>query len=285
MSLITERSDIMTYQEHYTLPPDLLDLIQQDGLAALPEALRVVINTAMLAARQHYLGVGPYERGTDRTDQANGFKPKTVKTRVGEVTFAVPQVRQGDFYPQALDKGLRSERAFNLALAEMYVQGVSTRKVSAIVEALCGTTVSSAHVSRATAQLDHILAQWRTRALSACSYLFLDARYEKVRVDGAVRDVAVLIALGIDPTGKRRVLGVSVSLSAAEVHWREFLSGLVQRGLTGVRLIVSDAHEGLRAARRAVFGGVPWQRCQFQTIRTQFHFGGFRSRWTGCPAA
>jgi putative transposase len=263
MSLITERSDTMTYQEHYTLPAELLELIQQEGLAALPEALRVVINTAMLAERQHYLGVGPYERGADRTDQANGFKPKTVKTRVGEVTFAVPQVRQGDFYPQALEKGLRSERAFNLALAEMYVQGVSTRKVSAIVEALCGTTVSSAHVSRATAQLDHILEQWRTRALQACSYLFLDARYEQVRVDGAVRDVAVLIALGIDPTGKRRVLGVSVSLSEAEVHWREFLSGLVQRGLTGVRLIISDAHEGLRAARRAVFGGVPWQRCQF----------------------
>jgi len=253
----------MTYHEDYTLPTELLTLLQQEGLAALPEALRVVINTAMLAERQHYLGVGPYERGADRADQANGFKPKTVKTRVGDVTFAVPQVRHGDFYPQALEKGLRSERAFNLALAEMYVQGVSTRKVTAIVEALCGTTVSSAHVSRATAQLDHILEQWRTRALSTCSYLFLDARYEHVRMDGAVRDAAVLVAVGIEPTGKRRVLGVSVSLSEAEVHWREFLSGLVARGLTGVRVITSDAHEGLRAARRAVFGGVPWQRCQF----------------------
>ena len=275
----------MTYREDYTLPADLLALLQQEGLAALPEALRVVINTAMLAERQAYLRVGPYERSADRTDQANGFKPKTVKTRVGDVTFAVPQVRSGDFYPQALEKGLRSERAFNLALAEMYVQGVSTRKVSAIVEQLCGTTVSSAHVSRAVAALDHILDQWRTRALRACSYLFLDARYEHMRVDGAVRDGAVLVAVGIDPTGRRQVLGVAVSLSEAEVHWRDFLSSLVARGLTGVRLITSGAHEGLRAARRAVFGGVPWQRCQFQTIRTQFHFGGVRSYRTGCPTA
>src|SRR5437763_17111804 len=113
-----------------------------------------MLNTAMLIERQQYLGVAPYERSSERTDQANGFKPKTVKTRVGEITFAVPQVRYGDFYPQALERGLRSERALNLALAEMYVQGVSTRKVAAIVEQLCGTAVSSAQVSRATAALD-----------------------------------------------------------------------------------------------------------------------------------
>ncbi len=253
----------MTYQDQYTLPADLLAMVQQDGLAALPEALRILVNAAMLAERQHYLGVGPYERSSERTDQANGFKPKTVKTRVGEVTFSVPQVRNGDFYPSALERGLRSERAMNLALAEMYVQGVSTRKVSAIVEQLCGTSVSSAQVSRASASLDSVLAAWRSRPLGECRYVLLDARYEKVRVDGAVRDVAVLIAVGIDPSGHRRVLGVSVSLSEAEVHWREFLSSLVSRGLAGVGLIVSDAHEGLGAARRAVFGGVPWQRCQF----------------------
>ncbi len=253
----------MTYQADYTLPADLLALIQHEGLAALPEALRILVNTAMLAERQHYLGVGPYERSGERQDQANGFKPKTLKTRVGEVTFAVPQVRHGDFYPQALEKGRRSERALNVALAEMYVQGVSTRKVAAIVEALCGTTVSSAHVRAATAQLDPILEQWRTRPLGECPFVSLDARYEKVRVDGAVRDVAVLIAIGVDRAGQRRVLGVSVSLSEAEVHWREFLSGLLRRGLGGIRLITSDAHEGLAAAWRAVLGSVPWQRCQF----------------------
>jgi len=253
----------MTHSPDYTLSTDLVALVRQEGFAALPDAIRILVDTAMLAERQAYLGAAPYERSDERRDQANGFKPKTVQTRVGPITFAVPQVRQGPFYPTALEKGLRSERALTWALAEMYVQGVSTRKVSAIVEKLCGTQVTSMQVSRATAELDAVLAAWRARPLEEVVYLVLDARYEKVRVGGQVRDVAVLIATGVDPAGKRSVLGVSVSLSEAEVHWREFLSSLVRRGLRGVRLITSDAHEGLAAARRAVFGGVPWQRCQF----------------------
>ena len=253
----------MTYPENYTLSADLLARISEDGLDALPEAIRLLVNAAMHAERQKHLGVGPYERSEARADQANGFKPKTVQTRVGEITFAVPQVRHGDFYPQALEKGLRSERALKLALAEMYVQGVSTRKVAAILEELCGTQVSSMQVSRATAALDPVLERWRSRPLGEIVFLLVDARYERVRVDGQVRDVAVLWATGIARTGQRSVLGVSVALSEAEVHWRDFLSSLVGRGLRGVRLIVSDAHEGLAAARRAVFGGVPWQRCQF----------------------
>jgi len=253
----------MTHSPDYTLSTDLVALVRQEGFAALPDAIRILVDTAMLAERQAYLGAAPYERSDERRDQANGFKPKTVQTRVGPITFAVPQVRQGPFYPTALEKGLRSERALTWALAEMYVQGVSTRKVSAIVEQLCGTQVTSMQVSRATAELDAVLAAWRARPLEEVVYLVLDARYEKVRVGGQVRDVAVLIATGVDPAGKRSVLGVSVSLAEAEVHWREFLSSLVRRGLRGVRLITSDAHEGLAAARRAVFGGVPWQRCQF----------------------
>jgi transposase-like protein len=257
----------MTYQADYTLPgvpPELLELVAEQGLDALPEMIRIVINTAMQAERLKYLGVGsPYERSAQRQDHANGYKPKSVNTRVGEVTFSVPQVRQGEFYPQALEKGLRSERALTLALAEMYVQGVSTRKVAAVVEKLCGTAVSSAAVSRAAAQLDGVLEAWRNRALGECIYLILDARYEKVRCDGQVRDAAVLIAIGIGADGKRRVLGVSVSLGEHEVHWRTFLQSLVARGLSGAQHIVSDAHEGLGAARRAVFGAVPWQRCQF----------------------
>lgn len=254
----------MTYQGDYTVSPALLELVAQEGLDALPEMIRIIINTAMQAERQHYLGVSaPYERSPQRQDQANGYKPKSVKTRAGEVTFAVPQVREGDFYPQALEKGLRSERALTLALAEMYVQGVSTRKVAAITEKLCGTAVSSAQVSRATAQLDEVLQGWRERPLGECPYLILDARYEKVRIGGQVRDAAVLIAIGISRSGRRQLVGVSVSLSEQEVHWRSFLQSLVSRGLGGVRLIVSDAHEGLRAARKAVFGGAPWQRCQF----------------------
>jgi transposase-like protein len=253
----------MTEHSHYTVPSEWLTLIQEQGWDALPELMRVVINAAMRAERDAHLGAGPYERSPERRGHANGFKPKTVQTRLGDLTFAVPQVRDGSFYPQALEKGLRSERALRLAWAEMYVQGVSTRKVAAIMEHLCGSEVSSTQVSRAAAELDTVLEAWRSRPLGECRYLLLDARYEKVRVDGQVRDVAVLIAVGIAPTGQRSVLGVSVSLSEAEAHWRDFLSSLVSRGLSGVRLITSDAHEGLAAARRAVFGGVPWQRCQF----------------------
>jgi transposase-like protein len=182
---------------------------------------------------------------------------------VGEITFAVPQVRAGEFYPQALEKGLRSEQALRWTSAEMYVQGVSTRKVAAITEQLCGVSISSAQVSRATAELDTAFAAWRERPLGRCPYVYLDARYEKVRQDGQVRDAAVLIALGVQENGKRQILGVSVSLGEQEVHWRTFLQSLVQRGLSGIELIVSDAHAGLQAARRAVFGGLPWQRCQF----------------------
>jgi putative transposase len=253
----------MTTQHDCTLSPALVEQIASQGLDALPELMRTIINAAMEAERQQHLGVGRYERSPERRGYANGFKPKTVTTRVGEVTVAVPQVRDGSFYPSALERGLRSERALTLALAEMYVQGVSTRRVAAITEQLCGVDLSSSQVSRATAQLDPILEQWRTRPFGEIPYLYLDARYEKVRQDGQVRDAAVLIATGVDRAGQRQVLGVSVSLSEQEVHWRQFLHGLVVRGLAGVQLVISDAHGGLQAARRAVFGGVPWQRCQF----------------------
>jgi transposase-like protein len=150
-----------------------------------------------------------------------------------------------------------------IALAEMYVQGVSTRKVKAITEELCGVDVSSMQVSRAAAQLDDALQEWRERPLGEITYLFVDARYEKVRQAGQVRDAAVLVASGITPEGERQILGVSVSLSEHETHWKAFLKGLKERGLHGVKLVTSDDHEGLGAARRAVLGSVPWQRCQF----------------------
>ena len=253
----------MTYQDDCTLPTELLEQISEQGLDFLPELIRIVINTAMQAERQVHLGVGPYERSSERAGWANGFKPKTVTTRLAPITFAVPQVREGGFYPQALEKGLRSERALMLALAEMYVQGVSTRRVAAITEQLCGTEISSTQVSRAAAQLDEVLQAWRTRPLGQVIYLYLDAMYEKVRVDGQIRDAAVLLASGVNPEGRRLILGVSISLGEQEQHWRDFLGSLVERGLTGVELIISDAHAGLQAARKAVFSGVPWQRCQF----------------------
>jgi putative transposase len=239
-----------------------LEQICEEGFDALPELIRIMINAAMKIEREKHLGAGSYERTPERQGYANGFKPKTVATRVGKVTFAIPQVRESDFYPSALEKGMRSERALKLALAEMYVQGVSTRKVAAITEQMCGFEVSSSQVSKATAELDAELQSWRDRPLGCMKYLYLDARYEKVRQDGQVRNAAVLLAVGVNDDGKREVLGVSVSLGEHEVHWRSFLQSLVSRGLSGVELIISDDHSGLGSARRAVFGGVPWQRCQ-----------------------
>jgi len=253
----------MTYQTDCTLTDELLEQIADQGLEVLPELIRTVINAAMQIERQQFLNVDPYERSPKRRGHANGYKPKTVTTRVGQVSFDVPQVRDSSFYPQALEKGLRSERALKLALAEMYVQGVSTRRVAAITEKLIGTEVTSAQVSRAVAELDQQLEAWRNRPLGRYKYLWLDARYEKVRIDGVVRDAAVLMAAGLNLDGKREVLGVSTSLSEAEIHWRTFLESLTQRGVAGVELITSDDHAGLGKARIAVFGGVPWQRCQF----------------------
>jgi putative transposase len=239
-----------------------MEQICEQGLDVLPELMRVVVNAAMYIERQKHIGAGPYERTPERQGQANGFKPKTVATRMGKVTMAIPQVRDCDFYPSSLEKGIRSERALKLALAEMYVQGVSTRKVAAITEQMCGFGVSSSQVSQATAELDEQLQAWRERPLGFMKYVYLDARYEKVREDGQVRNSAVLLAVGVNEDGNREILGVSVSLGEHEVHWRNFLQSLVSRGLSGVELITSDDHSGLKSARKAVFGGVPWQRCQ-----------------------
>jgi len=253
----------MTYHEDFTVPAELLEQVSTQGLEVLPELIRLIVNAAMQAERTEHLNAAPYQRTTERQGYANGYKPKAMRTRLGEISFAVPQVREGGFYPQALEKGLRSERALTLALAEMYVQGVSTRKVKAITEQLCGVSVSSAMVSQATAQMDEELEKWRERPLGEYPYLFLDAYYEQVREDGQVRHLAILVAVGVNPEGKREILGVSVSLSEHEVHWRTFLESLKGRGLEGVQLITSDDHPGLKAARLSVFGGLPWQRCQF----------------------
>ncbi|HSM71958.1 MAG TPA: IS256 family transposase [Anaerolineales bacterium] len=253
----------MTYRNDFTLPAELLEQVQEQGLEVLPELMRIVLNAAMQAERSEHLQAAPYQHSEDRRGYANGYKPKTLRTRVGDITFAVPQVREGGFYPQALEKGLRSERALTLALAEMYVQGVSTRKVKAITEQLCGVSISSSTVSQAASQLDSELEKWRERPLGEYPFLYLDAYYEQVREDGQVRNLAVLVAVGVNSAGKREILGVSVSLSEHEVHWRTFLESLKQRGLGGVQLVTSDDHAGLRAARVAVFGGIPWQRCQF----------------------
>jgi transposase-like protein len=242
---------------------EILEMLSEGGFERLGEAIQILLNATMLAEREKYLGAGPYERTETRTGQANGFKSKTMKTRVGEIPLAVPQSRDGKFYPNCLEKGQRSEKALTLAIAEMYVQGVSTRKVMSITQELCGFDVSSSTVSKATAELDTLFRAWRERPLDCYPYVYLDARYEKVREGGVVIDQAVLVAVGVSESGRREVIGVSVELSEAEVHWRKFLQSLQQRGLHGVKLFVSDDHQGLKAARKAVFSSVPWQRCQF----------------------
>ena len=258
----------MTYQDDFTLSTSLLEQLSANGLDALPALFQVLLNAAMQIERQKHLGAAPHERTEERNGYANGYKDKTLNTRLGQITVAVPQVREANgqgagFYPQSLERGTRAERALKLALAEMYVQGVSTRKVAAVTEQLCGFAVSSTQVSQAAQALDETLQAWRQRPLCACPYVYLDARYERVRLNGLVQKAAVLVAVGVDEAGKRTVLGVSVALSEHEVHWRGFLQSLVARGLCGVKLVISDAHEGLKAARLAVLGGVPWQRCQF----------------------
>jgi transposase-like protein len=236
----------------------------------MAEVMQMLINEAMKLERSQVLGAQPYQRTPERRGHANGYKPKTVHSRIGALELAVPQTRGVEFYPSALERGTRSERALALAVAEMYLQGVSTRKVTAVMEQLCGREVTSMQVSRAVAALDDELSQWRERPLGEIHYLLLDARYEKVRVGGAVVSCSLLVAVGITPEGQRTILGVSVSLSEAEVHWREFLAGLQSRGLHGVRLITSDDHAGLRAAWQARFSGVPWQRCQFHLAKNLF---------------
>lgn len=254
----------MTHQLDTELLTTVMQLLTKEGSSGFAEGLRLLVNEAMVVERSAVLGARPYERSEARLGHANGFKPKTLATRLGAIEFRVPQVRgEVDFYPSSLEKGVRSEQALKLALAEMYVQGVSTRKVSAIVEELCGHSVSSTQVSQCAAKLDTELSSWRNRPLGACPYMILDARYEKVRQGGQLLDCAILIALGIGLDGKRSILGVSVALSEAEPHWREFLLSLQSRGLSGCKFIVSDAHPGLAAARMAVFPSVPWQRCQF----------------------
>jgi putative transposase len=240
------------------------ELDANDSGVNLPQILSTLINVAMKIERDKVLQVEPYERSESRTGHRNGFKNKTVKTRIGEIDFAIPQVR-GDveFYPKSLEKGCRSERALKLAIAQMYIQGVSTRKVAKITEELCGFSVSQSQVTEATKILDVEIENWRKRTLGRYQYLIVDATYENVRMSGTVVSGAVLVAFGVDHEGQRSVLGVSTEISEADVHWRKFLQSLVARGLHGIEMIVSDAHEGLKSARKAVFPTVAWQRCQF----------------------
>jgi len=269
----TKKEPAMTHQEDCPVLDHVMTLLIEHGPGAMANAFTIIMNLAMQIEREQTLKAESHQRTADRQGYANGFKPKTIRTRVGEVPLRIPQTRGyhdedgRPFYPKSLERGVRSERAMILAVAEMYCRGVSTRQVTAIVEKLCGLEVTSTQVSRAAAELDEELEAWRNRPIGEITYLVLDARYEKVRHGGAVVSCAVLTAIGITPDGKRSILGCSVELSEAEHHWRKFLQSLLDRGMHGMKLVVSDDHAGLKAARQAVMPGVPWQRCQFHTIQ------------------
>jgi transposase-like protein len=242
---------------------DVMEMLIENGFEGFADVLRMLLNEAMKIERTHALGAGLYERSDQRRGYANGYKPKAVDTRIGRLKVAVPQVRGDvDFYPSALEKGCRSERALKLAIAEMYVKGISTRRVTDVLEKMCGLDISSTQVSRVAKLLDEQLGKWRSRLLGEYPYLVLDAHYEKVRKNGSVINCAVFTAIGVDTEGRREILGVSVSLSEAETHWRGFLKSLKKRGLSGVKFVSSDDHDGLKAALNAEFTGVIWQRCQ-----------------------
>jgi transposase-like protein len=252
----------------------VLEQLIEHGPGEIASVFGRAFELAMQIERERFLQAGLYERSPDRRGYANGYKPKRIDTPAGTVDVAVPKTAGHDgepFYPQSLERGRRSVRAVMLAVAEMYVKGVSTRDAEAVMREFGIESLSSTQVSRASKLLDEELEAWRGRPLGEIKYLILDARYEKMRHSGVVRDVAVLSAIGIGPDERRRVLGVSIALSEAEVHWRAFLESLVARGLRGVEFIVSDDHAGLRAARRAVLGGATWQRCQFHLAQNAIH--------------
>jgi putative transposase len=257
----------MDEHKHTTNQDPLINLLFNDGIQnALPRIAEILMNAAMLLERETHIGAAPYQRGTERNGYANGFKTRTYQTGVGALNLSIPQVRESStiFSTSLLEKGSRSDRALKSAIATMYVEGVSTRRVTKIMEELCGFEVSSGQVSNLNKQLDVEFEKWRNRPLDQIAYMTLDATYYKVRIDGVVRDCATLIAYGIRrDDGKRMILGVSCALSEAEVHWRVFLTGLKERGIGVPDLVTSDAHSGLKAALKASLSGTPWQRCQF----------------------
>jgi len=260
-----------------TMIKALMEQLIQSGPQDMAAVFTGLFNLAMQIEREQYLGAARYERNAARTGYANGYKPKKVDTPAGTLNIDVPKTAGHrdagcePFYPQSLERGRRSSRAVMLAVAEMYIKGVSTRDAEKVMKEFGIESLSSTQVSRAAMLLDEQLESWRNRPLGEVRYLILDARYEKLREGGVIRDAAVLTAIGIGPDQRRRILGVSCALSEAEVHWRQFLEDLKERGMHGVKYIVSDNHAGLQAARKATLGGAIWQRCQFHLAQNAIH--------------
>lgn len=254
------------HPKHDSITEDSINLLLTNGLAeGLPRIAELLLNAAMIVERSAHIGARPFERSDTRIGYANGLKERTLHSSLGALNLKVPQTRgcEEPYKPSMLESGSRVDRALKVAVAEMYLQGVSTRRVTTVMERLCGLEVSSTQVSRLTAELDTSFKQWRERPLPQIAHLVVDATYIKVRIDGSVRDCAVLTAIGVRrEDGKRMILGVSAALSEAEPHWRSFLMSLKERGMGIPDSVTSDAHEGLKAALRAAFNASPWQRCQ-----------------------
>lgn len=232
------------------------------------ELFRDVLQEVLEAEMTETLQAKPGERTSERLGLRSGYYSRTLITRVGKLELRVPQDREGRFSTQLFERYQRSEKALVSALAEMYVQGVSTRKVKAITEELCGHSFSASSISDINKTLDEQLAQFATRRLDEeYPYLILDARYERVRENGTIHKRAVLVAIGINWDGRRCVLGVDLANRESISSWKEFLLGLRTRGLTGVELVVTDDHAGLRAAIAEVLPEAAWQRCYVHFLR------------------
>ncbi|PKB25346.1 transposase-like protein [Novosphingobium kunmingense] len=235
---------------------------------ALREIVRSVMQAMLEAEMDGALGAGKGERTEGRLGYRSGYYPRTLVTRVGKLELRVPQDRAGRFSTELFERYQRSEQALVATLAEMYVQGVSTRKVKAITEELCGHAFSASTISAINKKLDASLAAFAHRRLDEpFPYLILDARYEKVREAGVVMSQAVLIAIGIDWDGRRQILGVVMANRESSSSWKDFLLRLRTRGLHGVEFVVADDHAGLRAAIREVLTGAAYQRCYVHFLR------------------
>jgi putative transposase len=254
-------------KESIGVDSELVQRVLRDP-GALAELLRVLCESAMGLEVSEHLNASRHERSADRVGHRNGHKPRKLKTRVGEIGLSVPQVRdceRGPYRPSLFGRWERSERALLVACAEMYFQGVSTRKVQEVLEAMCeGVELSAMTVSRVASEIDEKIRAFRERRLdhAAYPYLKVDARYEKVRVEKKVISQAVLVVMGFTHEGRREILDWRLADSESESSWSELFRDLKDRGLSGVKLLVSDAHRGITAAARRHLQGASWQRCQ-----------------------
>jgi len=250
--------------DHRRLDAELAQEVLLDDSGFLRQIVERVLQELLESEMTEHVGAAPYERSATRTGQRNGYKPRTLRTRVGTLNLAVPQDREGTFSTRLFARYQRNEKALVLALMEMYVEGVSTRKVKEITEELCGTSFSKSLVSSLAGGLDAELGAWRSRPLKgeAYPYLFVDARYEKARVDHKVVSQGVLIVSAVKDDGMREILAVEVADTESEATYQELFRSLKGRGLKGVELVTSDDHEGLKAAIFRHFQGASHQRCQ-----------------------